>query len=392
MSTPATAKPILPGATIGIFGGGQLGRMTAMAARAMGYRILVLDPDPACPARFVVDGCIEAGWDDSREAANLARGCDVVTLEIEQISIRSMEAAAAFVPVRPGREMLATIQDRIEQKDWLHRNHFPIGDYRAVRSLESLREAIDALGGRCFCKSATGGYDGRGQGKVGFDPDADYITEIEGAWEALGEDAGVVEQAIDLEREISVLVARTPSGEVKVYPAAWNHHEHQILAWSVIPAPIPAALESQARKIAEEIADTFQLEGILAIEFFVTKDGKLLVNELAPRPHNSYHASERACVTGQFEQHVRAICDLPLGDVEVVQPAAIANLLGEVWLNHDGSAREPKFDAALSVPGVRLHLYEKLRPRKGRKMGHLSAVATTADEAVARVQRAIQLL
>ena len=386
------AKPILPGATIGIFGGGQLGRMTAMAARAMGYRILVLDPDPACPARFVVDGCIEAGWDDSREAANLARGCDVVTLEIEQISTRSMEAAAAFAPVRPDVSMLSIIQDRIEQKDWLHRNHFPIGDYRAVRSIEALREAIDALGGRCFCKSATGGYDGRGQGKVGFDPDADYIMEIEGAWEALGEDSGVVEQAIDLEREISVLVARSPSGQVKVYPAAWNHHEHQILAWSVIPAPVSPALEAQARSIAESIADTFQLEGILAIEFFVTNDGNLLVNELAPRPHNSYHASERACVTGQFEQHVRAICDLPLGDVDVVQPAAIANLLGEVWLNHDGSAREPKFDAALSVAGVRLHLYEKLRPRKGRKMGHVSAVADTPDEAVARAQRAMQLL
>ena len=403
-----TAKPILPGATIGIFGGGQLGRMTAMAARAMGYRILVLDPDPACPARFVVDGCIEAGWDDAREAANLARGCDVVTLEIEQISTGSMEAAAAFAPVRPGREMLAIIQDRIEQKDWLHRNHFPIGDCRAVRSIEALRDAIDALGGRCFCKSATGGYDGRGQGKVGFNPDADYIEEIQGAWEALGEDAGVVEQAIDLEREISVLVARTPSGEVKVYPAAWNHHEHQILAWSVIPAPIAPELESQARKIAEEIADTFQLEGILAIEFFVTKDqsatggpaSKLLVNELAPRPHNSYHASERACVTGQFEQHVRAICDLPLGDVEVVQPAAIANLLGDLWQEKPGHHpvsstkfdREPNFAAALSVPGIRLHLYEKLRPRKGRKMGHLSAVASTPEEAVARVQRALSLL
>jgi 5-(carboxyamino)imidazole ribonucleotide synthase len=382
----------MPGATIGIFGGGQLGRMTAMAARAMGYRILVLDPDPACPARFVVDGCIEAGWDDSREAANLARGCDVVTLEIEQISIHSMEAAAAFAPVRPGQAMLAIIQDRIEQKDWLHRNQFPIGDYRAVRSLESLREAVVALGGRCFCKSATGGYDGRGQGKVGFNPNASVKEEVLGAWEALGESAGVVEQAIDLEREISVLVARSPSGEVKVYPAAWNHHENQILAWSVIPAPIPTALESEAREIAEAIADTFQLEGILAIEFFVTTGGKLLVNELAPRPHNSYHASERACVTGQFEQHVRAICDLPLGDVDVVQPAAIANLLGEVWLNFDGSAREPKFDAALSVPGVRLHLYEKLRPRKGRKMGHLSAVADTPEEAVDRVQRAMRLL
>jgi 5-(carboxyamino)imidazole ribonucleotide synthase len=399
-TTPVTPKAILPGATIGIFGGGQLGRMTAMAARAMGYRILVLDPDPACPARFVVDGCIEAGWDDPREAANLARGCDVVTLEIEQISIRSMESAAAFAPVRPAPPMLAIIQDRIEQKDWLHRNQFPIGDYRAVRSIEALREAIDALGGRCFCKSATGGYDGRGQGKVGFDPDASVEDEVAGAWEALGEASGVVEQAIDLDKEISILVARSASGEVKVYPAAWNHHEHQILAWSVIPAPIPAALESQAREIAEAIADTFQLEGILAIEFFVTKDGKLLVNELAPRPHNSYHASERACVTGQFEQHVRAICNLPLGDVEVVQPAAIANLLGELWQEkrgHNSASpgkfdREPDFAAALAVPGVRLHLYEKLRPRKGRKMGHLSAVASTPEEAVARVKSAMALL
>lgn len=392
MSNSTTPKPILPGSTIGIFGGGQLGRMTAMAARAMGYRILVLDPDPACPARFVVDGCIEAGWDDSREAANLARGCDVVTLEIEQISTRSMEAAAAFAPVRPGQSMLTIIQDRIEQKDWLHRNQFPIGDYRAVRSIEALAEAIKDLGSRCFCKSATGGYDGRGQGKVGFNPDANHTAEVQGAWEALGKDSGVVEKAIDLEREISVLVARSPSGEVKVYPAAWNHHEHQILAWSVIPAPIPTALEAHARDIAEAIADTFQLEGILAIEFFVTKNGELLVNELAPRPHNSYHASERACITGQFEQHVRAICDLPLGDVDVVQPAAIANLLGEVWLDSDGAPREPNFAAALSVAGVRLHLYEKLRPRRGRKMGHLSAVADTAEEAVARVQQAMQLL
>ena len=387
-----TAKPILPGATIGIFGGGQLGRMTAMAARGMGYRILVLDPDPACPARFVVDGCIEAGWDDSREAANLARGCDVVTLEIEQISPASMDAAASYAPVRPGGAMLAIIQDRIEQKDWLRRNGFPVGEYRAVRSLDDLRDAVAALGGRCFCKSATGGYDGRGQGKVGFAAGAVAEDEIRGAWEALGEGAGVAEKAIDLEREISVLVARAPNGEVKVYPPAWNHHENQILAWSVMPAPIPAAMEAEARKIAEEIADTFQLEGILAVEMFCTKDGELLVNELAPRPHNSYHASVRACVTGQFEQLVRAVCDLPLGDVELVQPAAIVNLLGEVWLNEDGSAKEPRFDKALGVPGVRLHLYEKHKPRKGRKMGHLSAVGKTPEEAVVRVQEAAALL
>jgi 5-(carboxyamino)imidazole ribonucleotide synthase len=386
------AKPILPGATIGIFGGGQLGRMTAMAARAMGYRIQVLDPDPACPARFVVDACIEADWDDSREAANLARGCDVVTLEIEQISPQSMAAAANFAPVRPSGAMLAVIQDRIEQKDWLQRNGFPLGEYRAVRSLDELREAVIALGGRCFCKSATGGYDGRGQGKVGFTPGADAEAEVRGAWESLGGGAGVAEKAIELEREISVLVARAPNGEVKVYPAAWNHHENQILAWSVMPAPLSEAMEAEARGIAEAIADTFQLEGILAVEMFCTKDGKLLVNELAPRPHNSYHASERACVTGQFEQLVRAVCDLPLGDVDVVQPAAIANLLGDIWIGPDGESREPRFDAALAVPGVRLHLYEKHRPRKGRKMGHLSAVGETADEAVELVLRAEKLL
>jgi 5-(carboxyamino)imidazole ribonucleotide synthase len=340
----------------------------------------------------VVDGCIEAGWDDSREAANLARGCDVVTLEIEQIAIRSMDAAAAFAPVRPNSAVLALIQDRIEQKNWLVRNGFPVGAFRAVQSIESLREAVVELGGRCFCKSATGGYDGRGQGKVGFNAGADFEAEIQGAWEALGEGAGVVEKAVDLEREVSVLAARSSSGEMKIYPAAWNYHEHQILAWSVIPAPITPALEAEARELAQEIAETFSLEGLLAVEMFVTEEGRLLVNELAPRPHNSYHASERACITGQFEQHVRAICDLPLGEVDVVQPAAIANLLGEVWLHADGTAREPKFDAALSVPGVRLHLYEKLRPRRGRKMGHLSAVADTAEEAVERVQRALQLL
>jgi 5-(carboxyamino)imidazole ribonucleotide synthase len=387
-----TAKPILPGATIGIFGGGQLGRMTAMAARAMGYRIQVLDPDPACAARFVVDACIEAGWDDPREAANLARGCDVLTLEIEQISVRSLEAAARFAPVRPSSAMLAIIQDRIEQKNWLCRNGFPVEDYRAVRTIDELRAAIGELGGKCFCKSATGGYDGRGQGKVGFNPDADPEAELRGAWEALGEGPGIVEKAVDLEREISVLVARSPHGEVKVYPAAWNHHENQILAWSVMPAPLSPIMEADAVVLAASIADTFQLEGILAVEIFCTRDGKLLVNELAPRPHNSYHASERACVTSQFEQLVRAVCDLPLGEVDIIQPTAIANLLGEVWLNPDGTPREPHFDAALAVPGVRLHLYEKHLPRKGRKMGHLSAVGATPDEAVASVLRAKELL
>src|SRR6202047_1029431 len=222
-----------------------------MAARGMGKLCLVIDPDPSCPARCVVDGCIESGWDDSREAANLARGCDVVTLEIEQISPASMEAAASYAPVRPDGAMLAVIQDRIEQKDWVRKNGFPVGEYRSVRSLEQLREAVSALCGKCFCKSATGGYDGRGQGKVGFAPGAVVEDEIRGAWEALGERAGVAEKAIDLEREISVLVARSPNGEVKVYPPAWNHHEEQILAWSVIPASIASSMETEAREMGE---------------------------------------------------------------------------------------------------------------------------------------------
>jgi 5-(carboxyamino)imidazole ribonucleotide synthase len=389
-------KTLLPGATIGIFGGGQLGRLTAMAARSMGYRIHVLDPDPGCPARFVVDQCVEADWTDAHEAARLARGCDVITLEIEQISLASMNAAGAFAPVRPSEAMLAVIQDRIEQKDWLLRNGFPIGKYRAVRSLDELRSAVGELGGRCFCKSATGGYDGRGQGKVGFAGKATE-PEIRGAWEALGQGPGVVEQAIDLDREISILVARSPRGEVKVYPAAWNHHEEQILAWSVIPAPLPDAMAAEAKQLAEAIADTFLLEGILAVELFVTKDGRILVNELAPRPHNSYHASERACITSQFEQLVRAVCNLPLGETDVVEPCAIANLLGDLWLatGAPGQAQDrrvPHFDRALSVPGVRLHLYEKLRPRKGRKMGHLSAVAATPEQAVELVLKAKSLL
>ena len=385
---------LLPGATIGIFGGGQLGRLTAMAARTMGYRIHVLDPDAGCPARFVVDQCVEADWTDAREAARLARSCDVVTLEIEQISLASLNAAASYAPVRPSESVLEVIQDRIVQKDWLRRNGFPVGDYRAVYTLSELREAVTALGGKCFCKSATGGYDGRGQGKVGFSantsPEA-VDTELQAAWGALGKGPGVVEQAVDLDREISILVARSPSGEVQVYPAAWNHHENQILVWSVIPAPLPDALAAEARALAAAIADSFLLEGILAVELFVTKSGRLLVNELAPRPHNSYHASERACVTSQFEQLVRAVCNLPLGLTSVVQPCAIANLLGDLWLTPGGS-RTPHFDRALAVPGVRLHLYEKIRPRPGRKMGHLSAVGATPEEAVALVLRAKSLL
>jgi len=374
---------ILPGSTIGILGGGQLGRMTAMAARSLGYRIQVMDPDPSCPARFVVDACFEGSWDDARAAADLARGSDVVTLEIEQIAISSLEAAAKHAQLRPSVAMMRIIQDRILQKNWLVEHDFPVGEFRAIQAEADLQAAVPALGGRCFVKSARGGYDGRSQVKIDFANDVDAAE----AWRLLGQQPAVAEKALELEKEISVLVARAPNGEVKSYPSAENYHENQILAWSVIPSSVSAEVETQAQGIACRIAEQMKLEGVLAVEMFLTKDGGLLVNELAPRPHNSYHASERACATSQFEQIVRAVCDLPLGDVSIVKPAAIANLLGELWLDH-----EPKFDRALSVSGVRLHLYEKHTPRAGRKMGHLSAIGETPKDAVQRVLQAKALL
>ncbi len=383
---------ILPGATLGIFGGGQLGRMMGIAARSMGYKVHVLDPDPACPAGYIADVVIEAGWNDRWSAANLARECAAVTLEIEQVSIVSLEEAARWAPVRPGGAMLAVIQDRLEQKDWLTKHGFPTGPYRAIRSLEQLAVAAAELDGPIFLKSATGGYDGRGQAKLGFDGAAVDDEALRQAWEDVGSSACIAEQALDLAKEISVMVARSPRGEVKVYPPAENFHENQILSWSVIPAGVPDELIVRVQSIAAEIADVFGLEGLLAVEMFVTTAGELYVNELAPRPHNSYHGSERACTTSQFEQAIRAMCDLPLGDVSLVQPTAIANLLGDVWLNDDKTERQPAFDAALAVPGVRLTLYEKLKPRKGRKMGHLSAVGLTADEARMRVLQAKALL
>lgn len=375
---------ILPGSTIGILGGGQLGRMTAMAARSMGYRVQVMDPDPSCPARFVVDACFEGSWDDERAAAHLARGCDVVTLEIEQVSLASLDAAARYAPVRPGRALLAIIQDRIAQKQWLKQQGFPIGDYREIHAAADLDQALQAFGDDCFVKSAKGGYDGRSQVRI---TPTSTDEEKRNAWATLGSAPCVAEKGVPLEREISVMVARSPSGQVECFPSATNHHENQILVWSVLPSYISPALELKAREIAGDIARQIEVEGLLAVEMFVTRNEELLVNELAPRPHNSYHASTRACITSQFEQHVRAVCDMPLGRVDILQPAAIANLLGDLWLQGD-----PRFDRALSVPGVSLDLYEKHTPRPGRKMGHLSAVANSPKDAIARVLEAKSLL
>lgn len=370
---------VLPGGLLAILGGGQLGRMTAMAARTMGYRVRVMDPEPACPASFIADETIVGRWDDVAAARRLATGADAVTLEIEQIGVDALSAVAQIAPLRPGVEPIRIIQDKTLQKTWLADKGFPVGPFRVTHSEAELHEAVAALGGRVFLKIGRGGYDGRGQARIGLDAPATEEA-ITAAWQSIGAHAAVVEQALDLECEISVMAARNPSGEVRSFPAARNHHENQILAWSVLPAGVPPMLELKAEALAAAIIEQLGLEGMLCVEIFVTRQGELLVNELAPRPHNSYHQSERGCVTSQFEQAVRTTCNLPLGDTSLITPAAIVNLLGDVWL--DGV---PNFAAALAVPGVRLHLYEKHTPRAGRKMGHLSATGSTADEALDRV-------
>ena len=371
--------PILPPATIGILGGGQLGRMTALAARAMGYRIQVLDPDPDCAARPVVDRVVAAPFDDAGAAEDLAMACNVVTLEIEQIAPAALEAVLSHAPLRPGAAALRVVQHRGRQKQWLAERGFPVGPHALVSSTQQLSDAVASIGPALYVKSCQGGYDGRSQLRLGANDD------IADAFAQLGGREAVAEQALELELELSVLVARRPGGrELVVYPPAVNHHERQILAWSVFPGELPPSVVRDAQAIARGIAESLALEGILAVELFLLRDGRLLVNELAPRPHNSYHASELGSPTSQFEQLVRAACDLPLGVVEPARPAAIVNLFGDLW---EGN-RIPDFAAALAVPGTRLFLYGKHGHRPGRKMGHLGAVGDTPSQALDRVQSA----
>ncbi len=364
---------ILPGATIGILGGGQLGRMTGMAARSLGYDVHVLDPDPHCAAGAVASRVITARFDDADAAAGLARECDVVTLEIEQIAKPALEAVAALAPLHPCAEAVFTIQDRIRQRTWLSSHGFPVGAYRTAASAGECAAAVEALG-PSICKAPTGGYDGRGQVRV------KTADEARAAFRTLGTASVIVEQFLSLDIELSVLVARREDGASGVYPPAVNHHVDGVLDWSICPGPLPDPIIAHARQLGHAIAETMGIVGLIACELFLTTDGRLLVNELAPRPHNTYHHSERGVSTSQFEQLVRAVCGLPLGATRTVAPAAIANLLGDLW-----EGITPDVASALEVPDVRLHLYGKTSARPGRKMGHMSAVASSTDEALEKV-------
>jgi 5-(carboxyamino)imidazole ribonucleotide synthase len=367
---------ILPGATLGILGGGQLGRMTALAARELGYGVVVLDPDPECAARGVVDRVVVGGFGDPAAAATLAAASDVVTYEIEKIGPVALDAVRSTTPLRPGPHVLAAVQDRLVQKEWLVAHGFPVGPFRAADSPAALAAAARALGS-CRAKSRHGGYDGRGQLRLAAPEDA------ERAWQVVGGAPCVVEAELDLAAELSVMVARAPSGAVALFPPARNWHVDGVLDVSVLPLPGETD-DAAARALAHTraMADAFALEGVLAVEWFVTRDGGVCVNELAPRPHNTFHTTRLACATSQFEQLVRAVCDLPLGDPSAVRPVALANLLGDLWLHGP-----PAFARALELPGVHLHLYGKA-PRPGRKVGHLLAAGATAADALALVVEA----
>jgi 5-(carboxyamino)imidazole ribonucleotide synthase len=374
-------KAVLPGATIGVLGSGQLGRMFAIAARRMGYRVHTFSPDSDTPTGQVADREYEHAYEDLDAVREFARGVEVLTFEFENVPAESVEAAAAHAPVRPSGSVLYTTQHRLREKSFLARGGFPVARFKRVDGAESLRAALAEVGYPAVLKTAGFGYDGKGQTKL------DSEADVEGALAALGGREAVLEAFVDFEREVSVVAARGQRGEFRHYGVFENTHRRHILDLSVAPAPLADETAREAAEIARSVLEDLDVVGVMCVEFFLTRAGQLLVNELAPRPHNSGHLTFDACVTSQFEQQLRAVCGLPLGATELLRPAAMANLLGDLW-----QAGEPDWRAAASFPAVKLHLYGKTDPRPGRKMGHLTALAPTPEEAARTVLAAREAL
>ena len=374
-------EPILPGATIGVLGSGQLGRMFAIAARRMGYRVHTFSPDQDTPTGQIADVEVMAAYDDLGAVRKFASNVQVVTFEFENVPTETAQAAESRAPVRPSGSILHTTQQRIREKSFLKSAGLPTTPYREVRSSADLQQAISELGCPAILKTAAFGYDGKGQVRI------ESTASAEEAWNSIGRQDAVLEAFIDFDREISVVAARGDDGEFVHYNAAENQHSRHILDISLAPARVPAAVAEEAFEMTRCVLEKLGVVGVLCVEFFVTRGGKLLINELAPRPHNSGHLTVDACVTSQFEQQLRAVCGLPLGSTAMHRPAAMANLLGDLW-----SKGEPDWLAACAFPDVKLHLYGKMEPRPGRKMGHLTALNHDAEEAHRTVLRARESL
>jgi len=369
-------RPLQPGGTIGILGGGQLGRMSAIAARRLGYKVRTFDPSAGACAAAIADEHVTADWNDTAALTRFAQGCGRVTLEFENIPPATVEFLAKSVPCHPSASVLATCQNRRREKEFLRASGIPCANFAVVSSLEELRVAVNSIGFPCVLKTADFGYDGKGQVKL---PTAE--ADLAAAWAKIGGAVGVLEAWVPFQMEISVLVARTVDGRTAVYDPAENIHRNHILHLSLSPARISEATAAEARALALSIAGKIGLVGLLAVEMFV-QDGRIVVNELAPRPHNSGHQTFDANETSQFEQHVRAVCGLPLGGTKPLAPSAMVNLLGDVWRN----GQDPDWTKVLAAPSAKLHLYDKGQAAPGRKMGHITVTAPTLEEAMRRAE------
>ncbi len=362
---------ILPGATIGVLGGGQLGRMFAIRARIMGYRVIVLDPDPLSPAGQVADRHIRCGFDDPAGLSDLAASCAAVTTEFENVPATALALLSCSTIVRPGPRPVAIAQDRISEKSFLQHAGFAIAPFRAVGSAAELSVAVAELHLPALLKTSRFGYDGKGQATIEASSEADEaFRNLEGA-------ACILEERVELDMEVSVVLGRGADGQVAAFPVGENRHRDGILETTTVPARIPEGLAREAHEIAVGIANELDYVGVLAVELFVSR-GRLLVNEIAPRPHNSGHYTLDACSVDQFELQVRTLCGLPLTAPRLLTPIAMINLLGDLWCRG-----EPRWEQAFARPGIRLHLYGKSEPRPGRKMGHLNCLADGPDEALA---------
>jgi 5-(carboxyamino)imidazole ribonucleotide synthase len=356
-------------------GGGQLGKMIAIEARRMGYRVKVLDPDTACPAAEVAE-VVQGEWSDPTAALELALACDVLTLETEHVPYAVLAQVERVRTLRPSADVLRTIQDRYNQRHFLHRHDLPQTRWANVEDLTQLRAALADIGVPAILKRRTGGYDGRAQVRM-------YAAdEAQAAWTALGEAPCILESFVDFTAELSVVLARSAQGEIRFFATAENVHQHGILHTTVAPARFSPAIRTWAEDLATRAAVALELVGVLTVEYFLTRDDTLLINEMAPRVHNSGHVTLGACVTSQFEQQLRAVCGLPLGSQHQHAPAAMVNLLGDLW-----AKGEPNFMAVLAEPRAHLHLYGKRAARPGRKMGHITVLSDDTDEALAVAQR-----
>ncbi len=365
-------KPIFPGATLGVLGSGQLGRMFAIAARRMGYRVNVLSPVSDTPTGQVADVEIRAAYEDLDAIAHFARGVDVVTFEFENVPSATAETAARHAPVRPAGQVLHTTQNRRREKTWLRDHGIPMTPFEPARSAEELSIAVKRLGTPAVLKTAAFGYDGKGQVVIR------KLTEANAAWQALKGQECILEAWVDFEHECSVIAARGLDRRMVFYGPMINTHSNHILDTSVTPGNLSPGIVREAYDIARAVMEGLDVIGVLCVEFFLTHAGELMVNELAPRPHNSGHLTINGHLTCQFEQQVRSVCGLPLGSPSLLKPAAaMANLLGDLW-----KKGEPRWDRLCAIPEAKLHLYGKAEARPGRKMGHINAVANSPEEAL----------